>query len=357
MNNLEKHLIFLPVCVLAKGHERSVILDIQRGILDFLPNEVYDIYRKYNKQKIGDILLNYNEEEQEIVMEYIDFLQKNEYVFLGTKHDAEHIADMSLKYNFPGKITNCICEYSEFTAQNMLQILNTIDAELGCSALQIVSDKEIPLKELEAFLENFKAITFLCHLEIVLPYLPEYSEKSVKTLLYKNFIVNRLVLYSAPFNKVENKKHTFVVYLHENLKNKQCGIVDKTYFAQNIFHITEALQHNTCLNKKIFIDKNGTVKNCPFSEKTFGSILSGDVEQIISSAQFTKLWNVKKDEIEVCKDCEFRYICTDCRVFLKNPKNILSQPLHCKYNPYIAKWESEEGYVTVDKWLKTNKTK
>ncbi|MDR1348813.1 MAG: hypothetical protein LBJ63_10415 [Prevotellaceae bacterium] len=155
MNSHDKYLIFLPSCILVKGYERSVILDIQRAILDFVPNDVYDIFQKYNKQKIGDILLNYNNEEQEIVMEYIDFLTQNEYAILGTKHDAEHISAMPLKYNFCGKITNCICEYSEFTHKNIHIILNTIDTQLGCSAFQIVCKQRITIKKLIIFLENF----------------------------------------------------------------------------------------------------------------------------------------------------------------------------------------------------------
>jgi len=39
------------------------------------------------------------------------------------------------------------------------------------------------------------------------------------------------------------------------------------------------------------------------------------------------------------KDCEFRYICTDCRVFIQEDTDILSKPLKCKYNPYEATWE------------------
>ncbi|MDR1198011.1 MAG: grasp-with-spasm system SPASM domain peptide maturase [Prevotellaceae bacterium] len=355
MNSHDKYLVFLPSCILVKGYERSVILDIQRAVLDFVPNDVYDIFQKYNKQKIGDILLNYNNEEQEIVMEYIGFLMQNEYAILGTKHDAEHIPAMSLKYNFCGQITNCICEYSEFTHKNIRRILNIIDIQLGCSALQIVCNKQLTIKELIIFLENLQHITYLNHLEVVLPYLPEYSDKDLDKLLC-NPIINRLILYSAPFDNVKDLKHTFIVYLRENLNNNTCGIVDKSYFTQNIFHITEALHHNTCLHRKLFIDKNGNIKNCPYSETVFGNILNDDVEKIITTPSFKKYWNIKKDEIEVCKDCEFRYVCTDCRIFIKNRNNIYSQPEHCHYNTYITKWKGEEGYVTVEEWLKKNNT-
>ena len=31
---------------------------------------------------------------------------------------------------------------------------------------------------------------------------------------------------------------------------------------------------------------------------------------------------MKKDSIKVCRDCEFRYICTDCRVYIEKEDDI-----------------------------------
>ncbi|MDR2057516.1 MAG: hypothetical protein LBP83_04405, partial [Dysgonamonadaceae bacterium] len=55
-----------------------------------------------------------------------------------------------------------------------------------------------------------------------------------------------------------------------------------------------------------------------------------------------------------CKDCEFRYICTDCRAYLQDSNDIYSQPAKCNYNPYIAKWAGEEGYYPVEEWIARN---
>jgi SPASM domain peptide maturase of grasp-with-spasm system len=185
--------------------------------------------------------------------------------------------------------------------------------------------------------------------------LPEYDEKNVEKLMQKNFIINRLTIYSSPFNRVKNLKHSFVINTKENFTDNQCGVIEKENFTQNIYHITEALHHNTCLNRKLHIGKDGNVKNCPFSSKVFGNILSENIEQEVKSKSFQTYWNIKKDEIKVCKDCEFRYVCTDCRVFIKDKNDIYSQPAKCTYNPYVAKWAGEDGYITVEEWLKINK--
>jgi hypothetical protein len=82
--------------------------------------------------------------------------------------------------------------------------------------------------------------------------------------------------------------------------------------------------------------------------KSYGNIANTRLEDVIQLPEFQKLWFVKKDEIDVCKDCEFRYMCTDCRCFIKDPGNIYSQPAKCPYNPYICKWQGENGYVPVE---------
>ncbi|GHT72873.1 hypothetical protein AGMMS50262_02860 [Bacteroidia bacterium] len=76
--------------------------------------------------------------------------------------------------------------------------------------------------------------------------------------------------------------------------------------------------------------------------QTFGHINKVKLKSVVESAEFQCLWTIKKDEITVCKDCEYRYICTDCRAFIKDPSDIYSQPAKCTYNPYIAKWEGED---------------
>ncbi|WP_312511537.1 hypothetical protein [Chryseobacterium culicis] len=44
------------------------------------------------------------------------------------------------------------------------------------------------------------------------------------------------------------------------------------YFNTNITKVLEAINHNSCLYKKIGIDKNGNIKNCPLMKENFGNI-------------------------------------------------------------------------------------
>ena len=122
------------------------------------------------------------------------------------------------------------------------------------------------------------------------------------------------------------------------VSNVHCGLINSEYFSINIKTFTEAQKHNTCLNRKISIDLDGEIKNCPSMNKSYGNIKDINLMEAIEKPGFKDLWYIHKDQVEVCKDCEFRYICTDCRAYIQNPDNIYSKPAKCGYNPYTATW-------------------
>lgn len=73
--------------------------------------------------------------------------------------------------------------------------------------------------------------------------------------------------------------------------------------------------------------------------ENFGNIKDTALGKVVASQEFKKYWNLNKDQINICKDCEFRYICTDCRAYIENPDDMYSKPLKCGYNPYTSEWE------------------
>jgi len=64
------------------------------------------------------------------------------------------------------------------------------------------------------------------------------------------------------------------------------------------------------------------IKNCPSMKESFGNIKDTTLEEALNKHGFKKYWNIKKDDVTKCKDCEFRYICTDCRAYIADPSDI-----------------------------------
>ncbi len=139
---------------------------------------------------------------------------------------------------------------------------------------------------------------------------------------------------------LQHNNQSHLIYLKQDIIDiKSCGIVNQKYFISSADFQRESNLFNSCLNRKISIDTDGNIKNCPSMSKKFGNISNTSLLQVIKNKEFKKYWAITKDKINVCQDCEYRYICPDCRAYVENPKDKYSKPLKCGYNPYTGIWE------------------
>jgi hypothetical protein len=144
-----------------------------------------------------------------------------------------------------------------------------------------------------------------------------------------------------------------------NQKNK---ILDIILSLNNKGYSLELITNNNKIDIKnisvfwfrrgILFNNFNEIKELP--EKFIKGISDINLIDVVKSCEFEEIWHIQKDDIDVCRDCEFRYICIDCRAFIKDKTNIYSQPEKCSYNPYIAKWEGEEGWLSIEQWRKEN---
>ncbi len=61
--------------------------------------------------------------------------------------------------------------------------------------------------------------------------------------------------------------------------------------------------------------------------KNYGHYLENKLSEVIENKDFKQYWNLSKDRVSVCRNCEFRYICSNCRAYTENPKDIYSKLL------------------------------
>jgi SPASM domain peptide maturase of grasp-with-spasm system len=181
------------------------------------------------------------------------------------------------------------------------------------------------------------------HIGLIIKYDFEKDEIFIKSLTSTKLRLSKIILHSSIEEKALDFKSfnlTLVTYIEKNLKSFNfCGVVDQGYFSTRMLHFTESQNHNTCLNRKITVDGEGNIKNCPSMLESFGNIKDTTLQEALDKPNFKKYWNITKNQIEVCKDCEFRHICTDCRAYIEDSENQYSKPLKCGYNPYNNVWE------------------
>jgi len=105
----------------------------------------------------------------------------------------------------------------------------------------------------------------------------------------------------------------------------------------------KARRHHCCLAGKIAVTAGGDVIPCIFARsQTCGNILEKPLAEILSGQPLRQYWHTTKDQIDKCKDCEYRYACTDCRPLAQGAdaaKRWLACSADCPYNPYTGKWE------------------
>lgn len=152
-----------------------------------------------------------------------------------------------------------------------------------------------------------------------------------------------LQMFSQPASKFEIDGIRIVEFIEIELKNENnCGNVCVKNFVFNSHFKTISNNGNSCLKNKFSIDKNGNYKMCPSFKESYGNIIEDSLESAqcsFNSSSSRTIVDIKKSEIEVCKDCEFREVCVDCRAY-RTDNNVYSKPSKCNYNPYLAKWIS-----------------
>ncbi|WP_293871606.1 grasp-with-spasm system SPASM domain peptide maturase [Flavobacterium sp.] len=332
--------ILFADCISVKGFNRSIICDTKNNTYHFIPNGLFDILENYNGNTIEKIKNAFENEYDEIIDEYFEFLITNKLIFFNSNPDL--FPKISTDWNSPSAITNIIVDYDE-VIHDFKKLMPQFE-DLKCSHVQLRFYKNIGVNYIYDIVENLKkGKSRIVSIDFILPYYENFNLDEVNKILIDNSRIHSIIVFNSPYDKrysALGNKMGYLMMVKRNVVNeKHCGIINDEYFYSNIKLFTESQHHNTCLNRKISIDKDGNIKNCPSMAESFGNIKDTTLEEGLNHPSFKKYWNITKDQIEVCKDCEFRHICTDCRAYIENPEDQYSKPLKCGYNPYTNVWE------------------
>ena len=341
-------------CIPVKGAVRSVICDLQRNNLEFIPNDLYDILLKYNGKSIQYIKKVYENKYDDIIDEYFDFLLEKEFIFF--TDTPALFPGLSRRWSEPTRITNAIIDIGQEKKYDIFQVLSQL-SNLQCKHLELRFFRLAKRREIDTIVTYLDRIeSSILSIEVVLPFSPEFHESESTRLFSIYPRLTSLRQYNAESSRfcppLFDKRGYIVFTEEEVIDEKGCGMIDSSFFAINLKLFTESLQFNSCLNRKISVDKDGYIKNCPSFTNNYGHISVIKLADVIENKDFRKVWNIDKDQIHVCKDCEFRHICTDCRAYLEDPDDPYSKPLKCGYNPYTAEWEEWSTHPLKQKGIK-----
>ncbi|MDQ0780387.1 grasp-with-spasm system SPASM domain peptide maturase [Chryseobacterium sp. W4I1] len=329
--------------LVTKGIRRILISDLQRNISELYPLELYEMIEELKKKSIENLISDYDDESKETVQEYLNILLEKEYGFITDKDWDRNFPPLSFGYHEPSVITDIFLEIENI---DVIKKISSSIENLGGKHLTIYSTTSLTTEDFIKIDKIFKT-SVLSGIEIFSLFHEDVDKLFIDTVHKNTKRIYQVTFYSCkrkPF-KVKDEFRFSLYFTEEEVKISSCGKVDLKYFNTNISKVSEAIHHNSCLHKKIGIDIHGNIKNCPLMSESFGNINNSSLEEAVLKTGFKKYWNITKDHIEVCRDCEFRYICTDCRAYTerthKNNDGLdVSKPLKCGYDPYTGNWEA-----------------
>ncbi|MBK6818179.1 MAG: grasp-with-spasm system SPASM domain peptide maturase [Bacteroidetes bacterium] len=324
------------------GFERCLIVDTYREKFFLIPKSLSRFLKRHKNRLVQDVYKMYSQIESQIVDEYFIFLKDNDLIHFSINRDhIKNFISMPLTFAHYGAIINSIIELNSFeNFETICSFIFDLNA-INCSHLQIIFQSKLTKSELDFIANKFDNTEFRS-IEIYFEYTKSNADFEWQEFFIKFKRISLIIMFCSPDDKILYflDGHCIVNYLVQpSGKPISCGRVSTAYFQANTSLFTESQHHNTCLNRKISIDINGDIKNCPSMAKSYGNIRDTKLIDVVNNPEFQKVWHIKKDEIAKCKDCEFRHICTDCRAYIENPEDQYSAPLKCGYNPYTCEWE------------------
>jgi SPASM domain peptide maturase of grasp-with-spasm system len=336
-------------CRATKGARQSIIVDYLRNDIHIIPNEYYDLIDALDRNPVKAIIDMIDEQSHAPFHQFLNFMLESEFAFL--TNDLDQFPEISTELHDDYVILkDATIEidsqyYDEALFTDMLSQINN----LNCDDLQLRILSEPDASFVERIMEQVYK-TDINFIELHGRYSDGIGEKFWFDLLEKYATLSKIFLYDAPQNKkvefnLNREGHAgllmgLVYYVSVSLDSDGCGVISKDNLSFGDVNMHNLLQSsNGCLFKKLTIDRFGNIKNCLFMNEDFGNVSQHPIAAIVNNKLFQKKWFIKKDDIAICKDCEFRYNCTDCRAFVTNPEDLYSKPQKCGYNPYTAKWE------------------
>lgn len=324
-------------CIPVKGTVRSAIYDLQREDFEYIPNSLYDILFEFKNISYSNLLDKFETiEDKKNLEDYFNFLFQKEFIFF-SKLNCEFFPEYNIEYfkpyNFSCLIIDIKVIHLEYLKHLKIEITNS---KVECIVFRFIDPTEnnietivklfndIPVRTIQLFVDDKKEI------------INSFFEK----IILLNNRVSTILKYNSKKEAVKKIQKGIVISSKRDVLNSKMKINSIADFDVNMELFMESKLYNNFYNKRAYIDLKGDVYRTENDLVFFGNINSSSLLNIAKEKKFKEFWNITKDKIEICKDCEYRYMCVDNRLPLfKNDSNLWVLEGVCNYDPYKAIWK------------------
>ncbi len=160
----------------------------------------------------------------------------------------------------------------------------------------------------------------------------------------KNHNVYKVIYYGSKIPNLQDWVSKFdIICKEKNIAN----CIGRLTVDEEFEPITESMyrfhkNYNSCWGQKMAITIDGKARPCIYSTIELGDFFEDDIEDILEKLE-KSYWNLTKNKVEKCKECELKYVCFDCReMAVRNGGELTSSPPACCYDPFSGTWKKGE---------------
>lgn len=338
-----KYLYVFADCLLTKGAFRSLLSDVSRRKMYFIDNDYAELFPLFREYQLGQLVDMIDDDDVNKFEDFVRFLTSNELAEF--VDDIKAFPGIEVAWEEPSQILRAIIDSR--TLEHDFEMIFSQLFQLDCKFIQLRFYETRDVAYLEnvlshAISKDFRSVDLLIKDNDF-----QTSYSILENLIESYPIIGNIVVHSSSKDSIHKFKsdskvscRNKVLYTTQNIDScSSCGIINlEGMFVPNLVDFMENKLFNSCLNKKIGIDEDGFVKNCPSMPRHFGHSSTVRLSDIIINPEFTSIWGINKKKISICQDCEFQDICIDCRSYVTDMSDLYSKPKKCNYDPYSATW-------------------
>ena len=325
-------------CKVVHGIGKSLVYDLDRSTFYEVPHSIEKILADTRTNNIGCLEIKYKEQFND-VMAILDQFVENELGFY--TNDPESFPEIDLGWQSPYTITNAIVEIEDTGLYDFIGVANQLD-ELSCRAIQLRFLKACDLKEISALFEAAFSRSRINQIELIINSNSGVASDDLIQLLAFHQRINKILVYNSAEDHIvptsTEMLNRRIVYCKKDLNKETAEIINVNRFYTNIHMFAEAQRHNIGLNRKVCIDYAGNIKNYLSHHKIFGNVRKDLIKEIIEKPDFREKWFYSNDQIEICKDCQYRYACLS-NSDIKSCNNNYFKVDMCDFNPGDNSWK------------------
>jgi SPASM domain peptide maturase of grasp-with-spasm system len=283
MDQINEYIHLYSNCRVVKGAQRSVLWNLSSGNFELIPNDLAELIPTLYHTRVLDIYERFGQDSKPILDSYFELITGQDYGFYsntpatGMDDPGRHFE----QWDFPSRVASAIFDFN-CSHVDALKLAVCQLATIGCHTLQLRFFNSEPVEVVQdmiAYVSDLKAfhgISIVC--DMIAINLPDQT--ALKLFMRQFPLITEIVLYNAGKHQFidASKSGYSILYIQQALSENSCGCIGPFYFNRQKTHYAESLQHNTCLNRKISVDQEGNIKNCPSMKSAYGNIYDTSFE-------------------------------------------------------------------------------